>query len=384
MGDQISEQTSLQIELEAMTKKCELKDGKIAEYEMEIANLEDDRNQLRLTLNHLNVHVGKVQDDKNAMDQDFGSLNEEMIKYKKEARQWKNQYNATLSDLETLQIEYEELSQQHKLEQSEHEKKRVEVLQNEQECKELMDQIAQMKDLKVKYTDIRYEIAGKDEHIQRIKAENDQLRSDLKAENNESTKNAHKVRVLSKKLDKSLTKNAKLSQQIDEFEDRVTDSVARPLYDGLMKEVNDYKNKLQHICIERDESKEKITQLNTQCNDLQSNLTKICNENKHIKEERDQFSTNNTFWKNKVKSLREEIKRLHSQPIAPLVSPNVSQMSIMNHATPSPSSSDHDMQEIEKSKMSKIMAQIEKEKFMTDLDKLREAGLLKRDEITKL
>merc|ERR1712228_635201 len=190
----------------------------------------------------------------------------------------------------------------------------------------------------VKYTDIRYEIAGKDEHIQRIKAENDQLRSDLKAENNESTKNAHKVRVLSKKLDKSLTKNAKLSQQIDEFEDRVTDSVARPLYDGLMKEVNDYKNKLQHICIERDE-------------------------------------------------LKEEIKRLHSQPMAPLVSPNVSQMSIMNHATPSPSSSDHDMQEIEKSKMSKKMAQIEKEKdealaVMNQLKKALNAELQKANSMT--
>merc|ERR1712154_400383 len=295
----------------------ELKDSKLAEYEMEIVNLEDDRNQLRSMLN---------------------SLNEEMIKYKKESRQWKNQYNATLNALESLQIDYENIDKQRKFEQTEHEKKTVKIKQNELELKECHDQIKQMRLLKEKYTDIQYEIAGKDEHIQRLKAENEQLRNDLNAENNESTKNNNKVRILSKKLDKSTTKNAKLQSQIDEFEDRITDSVARPLYNELQKECNDYRQKLEQIMLEHNQSKTEIIKLNTLQNEFRTQVDKLSAENESFQDEISQLSTHNTFWKNKVKSMREEIKKLHSQPMQPQIIHNNKQ------ATPSPSNSIENIQ----------------------------------------
>ena len=142
---------TLENEIEGMTKKLELKDSKIAEYEMEIANLEDDRNQLKFTLNQLNAHVGKVQDDKSQMDQDFTSLADEKIKIQQESRKWKSQYNAANDELGTLRIDYEKLEKQLAFEQGEHEKKRVEVKQKELEQKELNDQIKQMKALKTEY-----------------------------------------------------------------------------------------------------------------------------------------------------------------------------------------------------------------------------------------
>merc|ERR1711948_202262 len=103
------------------------------------------------------------------------------------------------------------------------------------------------------------------------------------------------------------------------------------------RELKDYKLKMDAMTSEREQFEHKISKLNTLCNELRSQVDKLSNENGNIKSERDEFSTNNTFWKNKVKSLREEIKRLHSQPIV------MSQAAVMNHPTPSPSSSDHDM-----------------------------------------
>ena len=88
-----------------------------------------------------------------------------------------------------------------------------------------------------------------------------------------------------------------------------------------------------------------------------------------------------------VKSLREEIKRLHSQPIAAapqLISPSANHQNI---ATPSPSSSDHELHEIEKSKMHKKMKQIEKEKdealaVMNQLKKALNAELQKANNMS--
>merc|ERR1712173_376604 len=149
--------------------------------------------------------------------------------------------------------------------------------------------------------------------------------------------------------------------------------------------------KMDAMTSEREQFENKISKLNTLCNELRSQVDKLSNENGNIKSERDEFSTNNTFWKNKVKSLREEIKRLHSQPIAaaPLVSPSMHMN--MNHPTPSPSSSDHDMSasggDVEKSKLNKKLKLVEKERddalaVMNQLKKALNAELQKANNMS--
>merc|ERR1712217_65814 len=46
---------------------------------------------------------------------------------------------------------------------------------------------------------------------------------------------------------------------------------------------------------------------------------KLTKENDTFRDEMNQLTTHNTFWKNKVKSMREEIKKLHSQPVAAML-----------------------------------------------------------------
>merc|ERR1719204_760223 len=52
---------------------------------------------------------------------------------------------------------------------------------------------------------------------------------------------------------------------------------------------------------------------------IQNAVDKLSKENETFREEMNQLTTHNTFWKNKVKSMREEIKKLHSQPVASML-----------------------------------------------------------------
>jgi len=188
-----------------------------------------------------------------------------------------------------------------------------------------------MKALKTEYKDLKYEIAGKDDSIQRLKAEIEGLRADLKAENGESKKCNDKIRRLTKKLDKATTKNAKLQSQIDEFEDRVTDSVARPLYNELQRELEDYRERYNEAVTERDAAKKEISTLTEGNESYQNQVDKLTKENETFRDEMNQLTTHNTFWKNKVKSMREEIKKLHSQPVPSMMLPSPPPVHMLNN-----------------------------------------------------
>ena len=305
----------LELETAGLRAKLELHRGQLVEYEAELAVVDEERNQLRLTLNHLNAHVGKVQDDKAVMDQDLTSLADEKVRHQRESRQWRAECSAARREAETLRIDVGALSSQLALEQAEHEKRRVELAQQEVEQRALYERVKQLAALKAEYKDLKYEAAGKQDRVERLRVELEGLRKDLLGEHAESTKHKQRVRSLSKKLDRATTHTAKLQAQIDDFEHRVTDSVARPLYNELQRELDDYKLRLRQTGQDRDALKAELARLTAAHGEQQALAARLGKEREANRDELAQLATHNTFWKNKVKSMRDEIKKLHTMPL---------------------------------------------------------------------
>ena len=111
-----------------------------------------------------------------------------------------------------------------------------------------------------------------------------------------------------------MSKNSKLQSQIDEFENRVIDSVARPLHLQLQKELKQYKKSLETTTSERDQARGEVSDLKWQLSKVTDENRRLSREHKQSNEEVTQLQSHNQFWKNKYRSLREEV--LASQRIA--------------------------------------------------------------------
>lgn len=106
-----------------------------------------------------------------------------------------------------------------------------------------------------------------------------------------------------------MSKNSKLQSQIDEFENRVSDSVARPLHLQLQKELQQYKKSCETTTSERDQARGEVTDLKRQLSKINDESSRLNREHKQATEEVSQLQSHNQFWKNKFKSLREELTR---------------------------------------------------------------------------
>jgi len=258
------------------------------------------------------ANISQLHNEKKQYEGDFCNIIDEKTILKQQMNEWKDKCYNLDRELNAMKHDNAKLESLLKIEQKEKETLREELNDKEIKIKTLKDETKEMKTVQSKIKDMKYEIGMRDENIQRLKVENQQLKSDLKIEVDEKNKNIEKLKNSSKQLDKQKTQNAKLQSEIEDLQQRLSGAVSKQLHEETQRELSECKKLFETMRTERDHAIAEVADLKAKETQLKQENNLLSIQYKSCIEQFNDLQAAFAFYKQNTKSLRQELQRIQS------------------------------------------------------------------------